>query len=97
VANSRDVVQLITEEEFGAFICSASFCCETINYAILVPMLYKTDLLELLKFIAREDSIRMSHLKIIYIKFHKFTVVRVRTITFWVMTLCSLIGGKNNF
>jgi hypothetical protein len=47
------MVQLITEEEFGAFICSESFCCKTINYAILVPMLSKTDLLELLKFIAR--------------------------------------------
>jgi len=96
VANSRDMVQLITEEEFGAFICSESFGCETINYGIRVSMLYKTDLLVLLKFIARKGSIRMSHLKIIYIKFHKFTVVRFRTMTFWVMTLCSLIGGQNN-
>jgi hypothetical protein len=40
-ANSRDMVQLITEEEFGAFICSESFCRETINYTILVPMLSK--------------------------------------------------------
>jgi len=97
VANSCDMVQLITEEEFGAFICSESFGCETINYGIRVSMLYKTDLLVLLKFIARKGSIRMSHLKIIYIKFHKFTVVRFRTMTFWVMTLCSLIGGQNNF
>jgi hypothetical protein len=42
-ANSSDMVQLITEEEFGAFICSETFCCETINYAILVSMLSKTD------------------------------------------------------